>query len=182
MTTSPYDMDGLEEDEDGAVTRPAAARERRAYGQVDPRRGFTPSLTVSQAMKDADEAARAAARAAADVEVDASTGNGSGSSLVRPGQCPECPECPGCPECSPGRRLPGSGGSLLELVAGLSILGGVIWYGATSFTPNISDYIEGPQEEDPGIPELAAYASVAELAEDEPDEVLPALAADIEEG
>lgn len=133
---NPFEMD-LDEDEDGEVTLPPGYRPpaQRAMGA-------TP-MTTNKVIRQQEVTPRMP---------DNGAGDGSVPSADPPApvpsepalRCPPCPSCPGAPV--PGGRMRSPDGSLLGLVIGLGLLGGVAYYAAKQLSP-MGEYEEEEDEE-----------------------------------
>ncbi len=175
MTQSnPYEMDMDVDEETGEVILPAGYTGRhsnpyglnaeRNIGQIDQRAVRGP-LAPPQ-----NEQPAAQPAASATTATTTRTITRTPATVLPPADCPGCPGCPSCPPCpSPQGRMRSPEGSLLGLVAGLTLLGTVLWYSgkiATEMGEADEDLDEILASLPAGVPKMLA-ADVAGNDEEE---------------
>jgi len=141
---NPFEMDLEEDEETGEVILPPdyKGKRPRGFAQMNMKSGYrAPVQDTVRAPSGSNGSA---------------TPNGSSGTTDVHLDPPTCPECPPCPRC--GAVAGSSTGSLLGIVSGLSLLGGILWY--TSKTLVLSDYEEEDLPEGPPVIEASVVDEV----------------------
>ena len=150
--SNPYEMELEEDEETGEVVLPPGYTGRRAapYGMSD-----ASSRNIGETSQ----------RISSGTTPAASTPNPDPISYQTSPNCPDCPPCPRCPTHS---RMRSSPDSLIGLVIGLGLVGGVLWYSGKMLS-SVGEYEEDVIDGLPSsVPKLAA--SISEGAGDTEEE------------